>query len=201
MTGVELAMCREDARSEHERMGDAELWTRSNKGDEAAAEELFRRYYPLLIGLARKRMGRFLREMEESSDLAQSVLVSVLKAPQIDFSRNDSLWPLLMKTLLNKICSHDKYFKRKRRDRRREVPLEDRDLAEADLPPEYDAMLEDVIQGLKEPFGPQRQEIIDSLIKGLSIPEIASRAGISKRTVYRTGQHIRQILSKMLVAS
>lgn len=201
--GVEVTMCEADAGAGSEPLGDDQLLAAYRNGDETAATVLFERYYARLVGLARKKMGGLLRDVEESSDLAQSVFQSVFlrgRDCQIQIGPQDSLWPLLVTITLNKIRNRAKYWGRKRRDRRREVPLEDRDPLETGPLPEDAARLNDLVEQLLEPFNQRRRTIIEYLLQELPVAEIAHRVGTSERTIYKTRQAAMGILQQVVAA-
>jgi RNA polymerase sigma factor (sigma-70 family) len=186
---------------EPEELADEQLLAAYRAGDEGAATALFKRYYARLVGLARKRMGRRLREVEESSDVALSVFESVFlrgRADQITIGANDSLWPLLVTITINKIRNRVKYWERQRRDRRREVSLEPRDPLESGPLPEDEASLQELIEQLLEPFSERRRRIIQCMLQGVPVSEIAALAGTSERTVYKTRQAVVQILERII---
>ena len=183
---------------------DDRLWAAHQDGDEAARAVLFRRYYVRLIELTREKMGGLLREVEDSSDVVQSVFESLFKpgrAHRIEVGTGESLWPLLFTIMLNKLRSHARHWRRKRRDRSREVRLDDRDLLETGPSPEDAKMLHEQIEELLEPFSSQRREVLKGLLQGLSAEEVARQAGVSRRTVYRTRKAAREILEQILAAS
>ncbi len=204
MSAVELLMGQDAAGLNDEWLPDDRLLAAYRNGDETAAAELFERYYTRLVNLSRERMGGFLRQAEESSDVVQSVFLSVFsrgRDRRIDVGPNESLWPLLVTIAINKIRSRVRYWGRQRRDRRREVPVDGRDLLETGPLPEDVARLNDLVEQLLEPFGPQRRETIRCLLQDMPVPEIAGRVGTSKRTVYRTRQAAMQILEQILAMS
>ncbi len=186
---------------ETEPLADEVLLEAYRRGDEKAAEALFHRYYARLVGLARRQMGGILYQLEDSADVVQSVFRSVFvrgRADQIQLASDDSLWPLLVTITVNKIRNRIKYHTRQRRDRRRHVPLDDRDPLETGPTPEDATRLQELIQELRAPFGQQRQAVIDDLLKGLSVAEVARRTGLAERTVYKTRQAVKEILEHML---
>ena len=187
--------------SETESLRDEALLAAYRRGDEAAAQVLFERYYARLVGLARKQMGDLLDQLEDSTDVAQSVFRSVFlrgRAHQIQLGPQDSLWPLLVTITVNKIRNHVKFHQRQRRDRRRQTALDtDRDPLEIGPTPEDALRLQETIEELRGSFSQRRREIIDGLLKGLSVAEIAEQTGMAERTVYKTRQAVREILERM----
>ena len=142
---------------ETEPLGDEVLLEAYRRGDEQAAEVLFHRYYARLVGLARRQMGGILCPLEDSADVVQSVFRSVFergRSDRIQFTAQNSLWPLLATITINKVRNRIKYHTRQRRDRRREVPLEDRDPLETGPTAEDATRLQELIQELRSPVRP-----------------------------------------------
>ncbi len=187
--------------SETESLRDEALLAAYRRGDEAAAQALFERYYARLVGLARKQMGDLLNQLEDSTDVAQSVFRSVFlrgRAHQIELGPQDSLWPLLVTITVNKIRNHVKFHQRQRRDRRRQTTLDnDRDPLELGPTPEDALRLQETIEELRGSFSQRRRAIIDGLLQGRSVSEIAQQTGMAERTVYKTRQAVREILERM----
>ncbi len=169
-------------------------------GDQTAAEMLFQRYYARLVSLARSQMGYTLRQLEESSDVAMSVFESVFqrgRENRIYLDPNKNLWPLLVKITINKIRNHAKTGTRIKRDQRRTVPILDSELLEADAVPTHAMETKELILQLHDTFGPRRRVVIDGLLEGLSVAQIAEKTGLAERTVYKTRQGIKEILERM----
>ena len=180
---------------------DEQLLDAYRQGSEAAAEALFQRYYARLVSLTRKQMGGMLCRVEDSADVALSVFRSIFirgRGCQIELDAEDSLWPLLVTVALNKIRNRVKYWKRQRRDHRRQVPLQDRDPLETGATPEDAMQLQELIEQLCEPFSGRRRAVIDHLLQGLSVAEVARQTGVAQRTVYKTRAAARQILEQIL---
>ncbi len=204
MANAELVMSQSGARPRPEQPADDELLAAYRNGDEAAAALLFERYYGRLLKLAREKMEGRLLDLEESSDVAQSVFHSLFsrdRTCQISIGPRGSLWPLLVTITMNKIYSRARYWGRQRRDRRREVPLAGRDPLESGPSPEDAAKLQEVIDELLQPFSPRRRQTIEYLLQDLPVDEIARLVGASKRTVYRTRETALQILKQLLARS
>ena len=80
------------ADSEHPEPGLQEtmfLVGHAQKGDSVALEELFRRYYPRILAVVRKKMGRGIRRFEESQDVIQNTLATALRKLD-DFEMRDN---------------------------------------------------------------------------------------------------------------
>ncbi len=169
---------------------------------EEAAKVLFQRYYPRLMGLARKQMGWMLCQVEDSADVALSVFRSVFirgRGHQIELDPESSLWPLMATITINKIRNRVKFHgceKRPSPDKR--VPLQDHDPLEIGPTPEDAMQLQELIEQIRELFGGRRAVILDYLLQGFSVAEIAEETGAAERTVYKTRAAVRQVLEQML---
>ena len=98
---------------------------RLRAGDEEAAAQVFHRFAHRLIGLARSRLDRLLRQKVDPEDVLQSVFQSFFaKSTEGHFELRDwdSLWAILTVITLRKCGRHLKHFLAARRDVRREVP-------------------------------------------------------------------------------
>src|SRR5947207_8697176 len=92
---------------------DQQLISAYRQGDEAAASALFERYYLRLLELIRRQLGWKLREVEGSTDVAQSVLKSFfsqIRQNRVEIGPDNSLWPLLVTIALNKLRNRGKFW-------------------------------------------------------------------------------------------
>jgi DNA-directed RNA polymerase specialized sigma24 family protein len=191
----------EDSQPDTEPLPDDALLEAYRQGNEGAAEVLFQRYYVRLVNLTRSQMGGMLCRLEDSADVAQSVFQSVFlrgRAHQIELGPDDNLWPLLVTITVNKIRNRVKYWTRQRRDQRRQVPLDARDPLETGPTPEDAVRLQELISELREPFSDRRRPVIDGLLAGHSVADIAAQTGMAERTVYKTRQALKDMLDRMV---
>ncbi len=174
-------------------------------GDEQAAAELHSRYYARLIELIRRRQGWRLKQVEGSTDVAQSVLQSfftLLRDQQVRVGADDSFWPLLVTITLNKVRNRGKFWQRQRRDPVRQVPLEGgADPLELGPSPEDAAILQELVEQLLAPFSQRRRRIIELILEGHPVAAIAADTGATERTVYNTRQAAAKILAQVLAAN
>jgi RNA polymerase sigma factor (sigma-70 family) len=173
-------------------------------GDEQAAAALFERYYARLLELIRRQAGWRLREVEGSTDVAQSVLHSffvLLREERVNVGPADSLWPLMVTITLNKVRNRGKFWQRQRRDPSRQVQLDQGDdPLEQGPSPQDAAVLRELIDRLLAPFSPRRRRIIEMILEGHQVQAIAREVGATERTVYNTRQAAAQILEQVLAA-
>lgn len=181
---------------------DRTLLAQYGEGDDTAAREIYERYYHRLLGLLRKKMSGRLNELEDSSDLVQSILCGVLRKGRdgaIDLSDASSLWPLLAAATLNKLRDRARYWNRQRRDATRAQSLDDiEELARHEASPEDVTMLEETMRQLLDQFNERRQRILELLLEGHGVSEVANAVGTSERTVYTTRIAAAEVLRQIM---
>ncbi len=183
-------------------MDDERLLAAYRAGRDEAATQLFERYYQRLIELIRRQSGWRLKQAEGSTDVAQSVLRSFfeqIRSRPIEIESDDGLWPLLATITLNKIRNRGKFWQRKQRDPTRMQPLEaGADPLETGPSAEDAVVLEDLIQRLLEPFSDRRRRILEGILAGQKVNQIALQVGTSERTVLNTRLAAAKILEQIL---
>jgi RNA polymerase sigma-70 factor, ECF subfamily len=184
---------------------DQQLISAYREGDEAAASQLFERYYVRLLDLIRGQLGWKLREVEGSTDVAQSVLRSFfcqIRQDKVEVTPDNSLWPLLATIALNKVRNRGKFWKRERRDPSRQVQLgAGPDPLETGPAPDDVAAVKELVDRLLEPFSERRRQIIKLILEGHGVGEIAKLIGTTERTVYSTRLAAGKILEQVLKRS
>lgn len=187
-----------------EPLRDEELLAAYRAGDEDAASVLFERYYVRLIELIRRQMGWQLVDLDSSADVAQSALQSFfaqLQESQVQVNSGDDLWPLLVTITLNKVRNRVKFWGRQKRDPSRQLRLtEGLDPLEHGPSPEDTAVIKELIERLLGRFSerPRRHRIVQLLLEGFSVSEIASEVGTTERTIYNTRVAAAKILEQLL---
>jgi RNA polymerase sigma-70 factor (ECF subfamily) len=186
-----------------------DLMARLLKGDEDAADQIFKRYAHRLIGLARSHLGGVIRQKVDPEDVVQSVFRSF-------FQRNaegnwnlddwDSLWSMLTVITVRKCGHRIGHFRAMRRDIRREVAgsvKEDSSSSSGweaiarDPTPEDAAHLSETIEQLMRELDERDRPILSLSLQGYSIPEISEQIGRTERTVYRAMDRIKRRLLEM----
>jgi RNA polymerase sigma factor (sigma-70 family) len=184
---------------------DQQLISAYRQGNQDAATALFERYYARLLELIRRQLGWQLKEVEGSTDVAQSVLrsfFSQIGGERVQLGPSDSLWPLLVTIALNKVRNLGKYWQREKRDLSRQVALEadNSDPLERGPSPQDAAAVKELVDQLLAPFSERRRKIIELILEGESVGDIASKVGTTERTVYSTRRAAGQILEQVLAA-
>ena len=102
------------------------LLKEAKAGSAGALDQLFQRWAGKLLALIRLRMGRDLRSRMESRDILQVCLLKAFQnIDQFDGAETRSLMAWLARIAENEIRDQADYQRRQRRDRAREVDLED----------------------------------------------------------------------------
>jgi DNA-directed RNA polymerase specialized sigma24 family protein len=181
------------------------LIERLEAGDHEAAQPLWERYYPRLVGLARERLRGTPRRIADEQDVALSALDSFCRGveqgrfPQL--KDRDGLWALLVLITIRKAADLVKYNRRERRGGGRvrgDPALEGSDgEAEAHDPtPDVAAQLAEELQRLLDSLGSDDlRSVAVWKLEGYTNAEIAERLGCAAVSVERRLRLIRKILS------
>ena len=182
--------------------------------DDDAFGELFRRYFPRLVGLARKRLAGIPDPESDEEDAALAAMASFCRrAPAGQFAQltdRNSLWNLLATMTARKACQQITRRTRAKRDVQRggqlvhaAVGAEDDALANElfsrEPTPEEAAMFADDWQRLFHLLEDTTlQQVALWTLEGHSTGEIAEKLGRNKRTVERKLESIREIWKEEL---
>lgn len=185
-----------DGQTEH-------LLNRWRDGDEAAAQEIFDRYFHRLIGLAHARLSEKLARKVDADDVVQSALRSFfLRSRQGDYSieRAGDLWSLLAAITHNKLLKKAEHFRQQKRSLDRDAALPDGDAGVFSTEPtDAEAVaLSDEVEFLMRNADALRRQVLELRLQGQTIPEIAETVGRSERTVRRFLSGFRQQLEERL---
>ena len=190
--------------------GSISYWIEEIKrGNPAAAEVVWDRYFPQLVRLAREKLRGVPGRMADEEDVALSVLDSFCRAaPQgcfPDLTDRNGLWRLLYQKLVRKAVDLARHERREIRGGGRvrgesavDGPTSasgDQGLAQVPddaLSPEFAAMMVEQCRRLLEQLEPELQSLALARMEGYSNKEIAQRIGRSVRTVERQLQLIRR---------
>jgi len=153
-------------------------------GDDSAAEELVRRYEPLIRREVRLRIeDERLNRAFDSMDVSQSVLASFFVRAAVgeyDLERADQLVRLLVVMARNKLASRARQERRLRRDVRRVAVVSHVAIEQvADRQPSASEMLsrQELLVRMREALTPDERTIADLRSEGLGWEQIAADLG------------------------
>src|SRR5262245_32816593 len=157
---------------------------RVRAGDAAAAEELVRRYEPLIRREVRMHLeDQRLSRLFDSMDICQSVLASFFlrtAAGEYDLERPEQLVGLLVTMARNKLASAARREHRQCRDNRRVAEKAGEDLASvpdcADDPGDVLASAE-LLDRFRRALTDEERQIVACRSEGLAWAEVAARLG------------------------
>ena len=195
-----------------------ELVVRAKAGDADALNELFARHQPLLLDVARRRIGPRLRLKEEPDDLAQTTFREATRDfANYEYRGPDSLVRWLMQILQNKIRDKAEFYSANKRDQTRErmlgspvtaggETLPGIDPPSGDLSVTVQVQREEAFGHLRRALGElsteHRQAITLVFFEGLSLREAGEKmAGRSEDAVRMMLRRAEGKLSEMLRGS
>lgn len=175
------------------------VWLAKMKdGDQAAAQEVWERYYFRLVGLAKRTLADTPKAARGEEDVAQSAFKSFyFRARDGKFPRladRDDLWKLLMTITLRKA------FRNRRRESKR-VSTDPASLAAELASGEPDpAITAGVADELRRLFGKLDNPVLSAIglmkLEGLTNRQIAKSLDLSVATIERKLQVIRHLWSE-----
>jgi DNA-directed RNA polymerase specialized sigma24 family protein len=180
-----------------------------------AQQELWKRYFHRLVGLAKRKLGETPRAAADEEDVAAAALCSFFTGmaagqfPQLH--DRDGLWPLLAKITAHKALDQQRYLLAEKRggghvrgDSAMTGPSGSYavwpvSLVEDELGPDYlAAMSEECHRLMALLTDDQLRQIARRRLEGYSNAEIAKELGVIERTVERRLQLIRALWSESL---
>jgi len=171
-----------------------DLVKRWQLGDQAAADELYRRYAQRLCALAAARIDRRLGRRVAADDIVQSVFRTFFRRAargEYPIDHSGTLWNLLVGITLRKVLRQQERHRAAKRDVGAEVePDGDKPHPEAvahePTAAEVVSLL-DEMEFLLAGLEPPEPQIVQLCFEGHSTPEIAQRVGCSRRSAGRRG--------------
>jgi RNA polymerase sigma factor (sigma-70 family) len=175
---------------------------------EAAARQIWQRYFGALLALARRHLDARVRRREDEEDVLQSMYWSFCQRQQrgdFDLASRDQLWKLLVTITLSKARNAAHRHRWKCRDVRREQAdaarggdvsgtpcwaLEQMDAADP-TPAEAAVLNEGLERRLKALGDPLLRRIALRKLEGYTNQEIAGELDVTERTVERKLERIR----------
>ncbi len=181
-------------------LSDKSLLRRLRLGQEEAATELYRRYARRVRGLARRQFSSHLARRVDPDDIVQSVFCAFFQAARkgyYDVPDGEDLWRLLLVIALNKVRANRTFHLAARRDVRLTAPATHLKSRKH----KWDNRGQLLCIGFHEALEllePSERAIVELLIEGHEVADIAASVGRSKRTVERNLQAVRQKLRRLL---
>lgn len=183
----------------------ANLLERFQAGDEAAAEEIHRRYAQRLCRLAERRIGGRLARRVGPEDVVQSALRTFFRRAEngeFKIDHRGALWNLLVKITLNKIFRQAERHGAGKRDVTAEVEFDSESphpQAVAHEPTaEEAALLDEELEFLLARLKDPEPEIVRLSIEGYSTSDIVDRVERSRWYVRQTLRRVGDQLLKRL---
>jgi DNA-directed RNA polymerase specialized sigma24 family protein len=189
---------------------------RLQAGDDEAARQLWRRYFDRLVELARRRLGAAPRRVADEEDVALSVFRCLCHGAEhgqfTDLSGRDELWRLLVVLTEHKVIDQRRVATGQKRGGGHvrgdsafpragdaEVPP-GFDQYPGDAPtPEFLATLADEHELLMNSLTDERlRRIAEGKLLGYTNGEIAAQLGLTRRSIERKLQRIRELWSEEL---
>jgi DNA-directed RNA polymerase specialized sigma24 family protein len=176
-------------------------------GDQAATRQLWERYFPRLVGLARARLRSSPRRAADEEDVALSAFETLCRnAEQGRFPElldRDSLWRLLVVITARKAAHLVRAERQQKRGGGREAaPGHNPELALEEVlsrepTPEFAAEVTDEWQRLVALLGDGELESVALLrMQGYTVEEIGQKLGYAQRSIKRKLQVIRRAWEK-----
>jgi DNA-directed RNA polymerase specialized sigma24 family protein len=168
------------------------------EGEHDAAQKLWQRYFPRLVGLARQQLQDTPRRAADEEDVALEVLATVCRRveegrfPQLN--DRDDLWRLLVTVTVRKANWQRRHEGRgKRRGARNAAGILE-EVAGSEPTPEDAALVADECRRLFRSLDdPDLEAVAQAKLEGFTNPETAARLGRSLRSVERMLEMIRDI--------
>jgi DNA-directed RNA polymerase specialized sigma24 family protein len=186
---------------------------RTDEAAEKAHEELWRRYFRRLLGLANLKLGQTPRSVADEEDVATAALnsffIGVARGRFPDLHDRNELWPLLAKITSRKAVDQRRYLLAEKRgggrvrgDSAMTGPFDSvadwpAELVEQELQPEFLVEISeecDRLMGLLP--DDELQKIARRRLEGYTNAEIAQELGVIERTIERRLQLIRSLWSE-----
>lgn len=166
-------------------------------GDQAAAAELFGRYWKRLCALAERYMAPRLKRRVGADDVVQSVFHSFFRrTEQGEYVIDDSgaLWNLLATITLNKVRKKGEFHTAEKRDISAEAGADAEDcyldVIAGEPSQEHAAILADELDAALGGLPERDQEILHLCLDGYSTPDIAKKVNCSRHTARRVLNYV-----------
>jgi DNA-directed RNA polymerase specialized sigma24 family protein len=181
-----------------------------SEGDEAAAQQLWERYFHRLVELAQKRL-RFGPRREAAEDVALSAFDSFCRGaaqgrfPQL--ADRDGLWRLLVVITARKAARHARDAQRQKRGGKLAVRLGDaaepslEEVVSREPSPEFAAQAAEECRRLLHLLGdPELESVALLKMEGYTVEHIAQKSGFVPRTIKRKLRLIRTLWAQEMTS-
>jgi RNA polymerase sigma factor (sigma-70 family) len=182
-----------------------QLLAKYQSGDQAAAEEIFRRYVSRLTVFARTRLAPRVAKRVDPEDIVLSAYRSFfVRARNGRFSlrRSGDLWRLLVGITLNKVRHQVARQRAEKRSIEREESaatwLDERFACHP--PPEHAIAAADELEQIMASLSPVKRRILELRLLDYSLAEIATDIGRSERTVRRVLDELQEFLERRMLS-
>lgn len=174
-----------------------ELVDRHRRGDAEAAAEIYAHYASQLSRLAKQHLSDKIAARISGEDVVQSAFRTFFHRTtkgEFQIDSRAQLWRLLVKITVTKARQAGRHHTAAKRDARVEQtsPAEDWFLAAPEPGPEEAAILVDEIAAILHGLPESYAEILEMRLAGHSVAEIAERISVSRQTIYRALELLRQ---------
>jgi RNA polymerase sigma-70 factor (ECF subfamily) len=190
----------------------ANLMTRLQSGEDAAAREVFVRFAARLAGLARRHLDARMTAKVDPEDVVQSAYKSFFlrhREGTLDVGTWDGLWGLLTMITLRKCADRAAYYRAGKRDVSRETvsghahdsgPQAADVLLDREPQPDEAAALAEVVEALFRTIDDaDERAILELSLQGYTATEISEKLGRAERSVRRLRERVRKRLERMQV--
>jgi RNA polymerase sigma-70 factor (ECF subfamily) len=187
----------------------SDLIGRLREGDDRAAQQVFSRYVPRLVALARSQIDAKLRHKLDPEDVVQSAFRSFFRrqeAAEFDLANWDSLWGLLSLITVRKCATKAEHFLAAKRGGGQEMslyaiaddsPAMAMALDRAPSPEEAAILLETVEEALRG-FVAEDRQVIELSLQGFDVAEISDQLSRAERSVRRLRERVKKRLWRMI---
>lgn len=184
----------------------AALLERFHSDEDAAAQDVYRRYSHQLIALTRRQFEARLAHRIDPEDVVLSAFKSFFirhREGELRVGDWDNLWALLALITRRKCADRVEYLRAKRRDIGREVcdPSGAEQLwqmaVDREPSPQEVAILAEAVEGLFQAVEDEERPVLELSLQGYTASEIALRLGKALRTVHRVRERIHKRISRM----
>ena len=187
----------------------SDLIGRLREGDDQAAQQVFCRYVPRLVALARSQIDAKLRHKLDPEDVVQSAFRSFFRrqeAAEFDLASWDGLWGLLSLITVRKCATKAEHFLAAKRGGGQEMSLHsiaDNSPAMAmaldrEPSPEEAAILLETVEEALRGFAPEDRQVIELSLQGFDVAEISDQLSRAERSVRRLRERIKKRLWRMI---